>query len=225
MKRTCTRCEVDRDEDDYYSYKSGLKFRICKDCVKKASRERSARERSKRRRIQETKPKATRECVHCSTSFEPRRKDQKYCTIKCKRRNSEQRRNRQALVEHPIVQCAKCGKLFTRRTTLHRFCSPRCKDYVNSGDNRQRSRRYGTTYVFVSKADIFERDGWECGICHQPIDRTLSYPHPQSVSLDHKTPLSRGGAHHPKNLQATHLRCNIRKKDRVELESRAPAKS
>ena len=43
---------------------------------------------------------------------------------------------------------------------------------------------------------------------HQPIDRTLQYPHGMSVSLDHVIPLAHGGPHTYSNVQAAHLRCN-----------------
>ncbi len=44
-----------------------------------------------------------------------------------------------------------------------------------------------------------------------PIDRLLKYPDPDSLSLDHVMPLARGGEHAIDNVQAAHLRCNVRK--------------
>ena len=41
--------------------------------------------------------------------------------------------------------------------------------------------------------EIGERDGWICGICDEPIDKTLRFPNQQSPSLDHIKPLSLGG--------------------------------
>lgn len=62
-----------------------------------------------------------------------------------------------------------------------------------------------------SNADVFERDGWVCGLCSEPVDRGVSYPDPLSASLDHVVPLSRGGAHSFENVQLAHLVCNVRK--------------
>lgn len=59
--------------------------------------------------------------------------------------------------------------------------------------------------------EIFERDGWVCGVCRRPIDSEAEYPSPLSASLDHIVPLSWGGSHVARNVQAAHLGCNMRK--------------
>ncbi len=59
--------------------------------------------------------------------------------------------------------------------------------------------------------EVFERDGWVCGICGQLIDPVLKWPEPRSASLDHVLPLAAGGEHTRANTQAAHLICNIRK--------------
>lgn len=63
-----------------------------------------------------------------------------------------------------------------------------------------------------------------CGICGKPVDKTLKYPHPLSATVDHITPLAKGG--HPSdlaNLQLAHFCCNRQKSDklspRVEFET------
>ncbi len=68
--------------------------------------------------------------------------------------------------------------------------------------------------------EIYERDSWTCGICAQLIDRDLRYPNPSSASIDHVLPLSKGGDHTKNNVQAAHLRCNVRKGNRVEAARR-----
>jgi HNH endonuclease len=62
--------------------------------------------------------------------------------------------------------------------------------------------------------EIFIRDNWICQLCQTPVDRTLTHPHPMSVSLDHIVPVSMGGDHTRSNVQTTHLRCNVRKNAR-----------
>lgn len=64
----------------------------------------------------------------------------------------------------------------------------------------------------VRPEDIFDRDGWRCGICGRKVHRALRAPHPRSASLDHIVPLSAGGAHVAENLQCSHLGCNVRKR-------------
>ena len=57
--------------------------------------------------------------------------------------------------------------------------------------------------------EIFERDGWVCGICHEPIDPEVKWPDPMSKSLDHIIPISEGGVHTRANVRASHLGCNV----------------
>ncbi|MGW3427928.1 HNH endonuclease [Streptomyces melanosporofaciens] len=63
--------------------------------------------------------------------------------------------------------------------------------------------------------DVYERDQWTCGLCRQPVDPGLAWPHPMSASVDHIVPLSRGGEHSMGNVQCAHLSCNARKCDQM----------
>lgn len=93
------------------------------------------------------------------------------------------------------------------------------------GDNRKFNRRYPEdsgvrnrlrrarlaeveTEDFSAR-EVFERDGWICQICNEPVDPDLLYPNLQSVSLDHIVPIVRGGGHTRANTQCAHLRCNL----------------
>lgn len=56
----------------------------------------------------------------------------------------------------------------------------------------------------------------ECGICGQPVDFSLKFPHPLSPCIDHIIPVDKGG--HPsdlQNLQLAHLTCNRAKSDKI----------
>lgn len=56
--------------------------------------------------------------------------------------------------------------------------------------------------------------GTHCELCGEPVDKTLRFPHPMSPSLDHRLPLSRGGAPLARaNAGLAHLGCNSRKRD------------
>lgn len=67
----------------------------------------------------------------------------------------------------------------------------------------------------LDRVSVFERDEWRCGICATAIDPEVHYPDPQSVSVDHIVPRSRGGSDDQDNLQAAHLICNLRKRARI----------
>ena len=55
-----------------------------------------------------------------------------------------------------------------------------------------------------------------CGICGQPVDKKLKYPHPMSPCIDHIIPIDRRG--HPSdisNLQLAHWKCNRAKANKL----------
>lgn len=81
-------------------------------------------------------------------------------------------------------------------------------------DYKARAKRWGVEYEPFSKAKIFDRDGWVCGICSEPINRDLLHPDPLSVSLDHIIPMSKLGGHVPSNVTCAHLFCNLSKGNR-----------
>jgi 5-methylcytosine-specific restriction endonuclease McrA len=73
----------------------------------------------------------------------------------------------------------------------------------------------GLPYENINRMAVFERDDWTCGICHEPVDRTLKYPDPGFASIDHIIPVSRGGSHTYDNVWCAHLRCNLSKRDKL----------
>jgi hypothetical protein len=58
---------------------------------------------------------------------------------------------------------------------------------------------------------VFDRDGWVCQLCGQPIDADCAYPDPACASIDHRVPLAAGGEHTLSNVWTAHLQCNLRK--------------
>ena len=54
-----------------------------------------------------------------------------------------------------------------------------------------------------------------CGICGQPVDKSLKYPHPMSPTVDHIIPCNRGGSDDLENLQLAHRKCNRMKSDKL----------
>lgn len=87
---------------------------------------------------------------------------------------------------------------------------------ISGDDYRRRAEKFGVPFEQFNKFDIYDRDNWTCGICLDPVDPELMYPNPMSVSLDHITPLSRGGGHLESNAQCSHLSCNVQKGARVD---------
>lgn len=64
-----------------------------------------------------------------------------------------------------------------------------------------------------------------CGICGQPVDKTLPRYDPMSATVDHIIPVARNG--HPSdlsNLQLAHRTCNRMKSDKLNVEAPPPPK-
>lgn len=83
--------------------------------------------------------------------------------------------------------------------------------------HRRRARKRQATVGALDLDALWTESGGLCGICQLPIDRALRWPHPASASIDHILPLSKGGAHSQENAQWAHLRCNLRKGDRLAV--------
>lgn len=81
-------------------------------------------------------------------------------------------------------------------------------------DAKRRMLKAETRLETSPPTEIFERDQWICGICKRPVDPTLSWPDPQSATLDHIVPISEGGEHTRANCRLAHLRCNSARRDR-----------
>ena len=173
-----------------------------------------------------------RSCSSCGADISHRRKDARFCGVFC----SNVARGAQRAERYPARVCALDGcdvefepwhanqvccctahgkARWNRLARADGRVAPR-GDRERDNDHRRRARMRGARNggsVFLS--DILSRDGNRCGLCGQPVDLTLAYPHPLSRSVDHIVPLSRGGEHEASNCQLAHLRCNLSKGAKV----------
>lgn len=79
----------------------------------------------------------------------------------------------------------------------------------------QQARRARKLAVSIGPVDPEALWTGVCGICGDPMDRTVQHPDPASSTLDHIVPLAKGGPHEQSNLQWAHRVCNIRKGARL----------
>lgn len=91
----------------------------------------------------------------------------------------------------------------------------RNQDKVQSVVQVRRALRAQRQSEPISPAVVFRRDEFTCRLCGEPLDMAARWPEPRSPSIDHITPLSRGGDHLYSNIQAAHFVCNVRKGNRV----------
>ncbi len=152
-------------------------------------------------------PEGTKWCPQCEVykpvgEFSPHRTTKSGLSAWCKRcvadRQAKWRR------EHPEENARRVRERNRKQYQEH-------PEYYAAAAQRRRALKRGAVTERFTTAEIAERDGWRCGICGKRIGRTIKWPSPQSLSLDHIVPLSRGGDHVRANVQAAHLVCNQRK--------------
>lgn len=101
------------------------------------------------------------------------------------------------------VPCAVCGGVVRSVKPAGEAVHKRCR---GAGDS-----------WYISEADrlaIYERDGWDCRICLQPVDRDAHFLSDWYPTLDHVVPQSVRVDHSPENLRLCCRYCNLARLDR-----------
>jgi 5-methylcytosine-specific restriction endonuclease McrA len=119
------------------------------------------------------------------------------------------------------VTCSHCGSPFTVEQHYGRprtVCDP-CKAEARRDDRRaakyRRRQRQGLSGERVYRQRVWERDGYRCQLCGDPLAMGEQVPHPHAPTIDHVLPLAKGGLHTMANVQAAHFICNSLKSDTV----------
>lgn len=94
-------------------------------------------------------------------------------------------------------ECTRCGKSI-KATVADPMCSE-CR-----GDRPGRNIRVSP----ANRLAIYERDGWICQLCSEPVDPSVPVNTRWDATLDHIVPVSRGGDDSLGNLRLAHRRCN-----------------
>lgn len=134
-------------------------------------------------------------------------------------------------------RCSACrGRGVVKHGTRYRYRKGcRCEECSAASAAEQRSftalyrARNGYSYrknfgghetSFIPRAEryaIYERDGWVCQICFEPVDPDLPGKHRMAATLDHIEPRSLVliPDHSAANLRLAHRVCNSRRGNRV----------
>lgn len=180
-------------------------------------------------------------CAECGQRFWRSRQSgpaPTYCSFECRRApyqrrilaeaRDDTRRRREKRNRSRTRVCPECGTEFVWKSTNpdQIYCSRECvwpnlvggfkkqmPDSEAKRRERERSkrRRRKVRGNSIDREEIFERDGWICQLCGEPVDPALQFPDPGSSSLDHICPLALGGKHVRENVQLAHYGCNSRK--------------
>lgn len=116
-------------------------------------------------------------------------------------RNQTPKRNISCTVcGEPIVRTGKCGD-----EPRHKRCRP---------------ERFWANAIQISdvgRRAIYDRDGWMCQICHEPVEPDLDPQDRMAATLDHVVPrsLTLFPDDSPQNLRLAHRSCNSRRGNRA----------
>lgn len=106
--------------------------------------------------------------------------------------------------------CAWCGGQFTVVHQLQsRYCSKRC--LVHACERRSGRFRVPDRV----RLSVYERDGWLCQLCGDPVDRVAHFQDPLAATLDHIECQSWVliPDHSVRNLRTAHRSCNWERGD------------
>lgn len=121
--------------------------------------------------------------------------------------------------------CKNCGEKINTELgdTRSVFCCPECADAYGKKEERKteafkkknkerkvlREKMIISNFVEeVSYEKVYERDRGICQICGLPVRPDAHGTGYWDGTMDHKTPLSLGGAHSMENIQLSHRCCN-----------------
>jgi len=210
MTHACRNCDAILPATEEFFYRAGAYFNwICKPCMKAYTSE------WRRKRLGRTGARSLI-CGHCGSEYVSDHRKSMFCTRACSLASRHQRdiAERRAAREQKV--CPHCSVAFAG-FRLKKFCSEACGSAAHNL-TRKLKRRAGAldSDGLFSVAYIAERDRWRCGLCRRRISKKLHYPDPMCLSMDHIVPVSDGGSNERANLQASHLVCNLRKRNMGE---------
>lgn len=140
-----------------------------------------------------------------------------YCSGRCK---ALARRLYEAAIPRLAISCTECGVQFENVAKTAKRC-PECqqKRRNHNGDHYARAGRMGVAREVIDPLLVFARDNYICQICSEQTDPAQKAPHPNSPTLDHIIPMSKGGPHTMDNVQCACWTCNcVVKNDRLPWE-------
>jgi 5-methylcytosine-specific restriction endonuclease McrA len=174
-------------------------------------------------------------CAHCKIPFRPHLiAGAKFCTPACAR--ASYCAARRALIK-PSKPCVHCGNSFKpEKSAKAAYCSGVCKNAsraarVKSSPSQMELRRAvarrhakGEKYRFAqanfkARRRAAEHDGdlthseW-LDVCQRYKNRCAYCGEPKKLTVDHITPLSKGGRHTARNVAPACKSCNSAKRDR-----------
>lgn len=195
----------------------------CRDHYRKRVQAKKHRETAKRRARELTQRRLAvthKICPQCEIEFTPERDvRQKFCSKRCNRAFYRDRSSKSCEAVgcvRPVRARGMCSMHYRRwrRAEGLEKAEPWSEERYQHWKKRQDQKRANQVQP-IRNVDVFERDKWICGICGEPVGRSLEWPDPLCATLGHILPLSKGGHHVWENVRLVHARCNSGRGDQI----------
>jgi 5-methylcytosine-specific restriction endonuclease McrA len=79
---------------------------------------------------------------------------------------------------------------------------------MRDSGRRRRARMYEAAVESIQEREVFDRDGWCCYICGDPVVQDVPTGTLNKAVVEHVIPLSKGGTHTSDNVRCACHRCN-----------------
>ena len=134
----------------------------------------------------------------------------------------KQKREQERLAEkearHRYGECVVCGKTFETYNSRQKTCSKACSKKLAYARKQNRIPKDQIVDKDITLEALFRRDSGVCYLCGGVCDWNdkqgnivgALYP-----SIDHVTPVSKGGLHSWQNVRLAHFACNVTKSDAI----------
>lgn len=197
----------------------------CRPCQATRTRSRLNEQRRAQRKstLRISGGKRTTTCVTCKTELTcgPIGGLLRYCDP-CRVEKIRERGRQRPYVPKPkpprTIVCIDCNSSVTRSgrgAGAQKRCAKCAKKRARVIQKRmaaeRRAWKYGAESERYEDAEIFERDGWRCGLCRKKINKRLKHPHLMAATVDHIFPFTKNGKNIRTNVHAAHRLCNQRK--------------
>ena len=153
-------------------------------------------------------------CVICGKTFTSKLPNRKYCCKTCKGRGSH---GKGAYKTYNRV-CTVCGKPFTTDKGYHtECCSDHCRRQLSRIERKNRYKHLKAIGKFdnsVTLENVFNKFNGICVCCGKVLSFDSDIYSDDYPSIDHITPISKGGTHTWDNVQLMCRKCNIQKGDK-----------
>jgi 5-methylcytosine-specific restriction endonuclease McrA len=209
--KACSACDIVKPLDDYSPDRRSRDGRqaCCRECSNARQKRWTQENPEKRRKHNRDGYRRRKSKVAAYARANRQRINQKTrerrATLDDEARERHLARHRRLSAEYRSRNPELCGE----RNVEWRKANP---DKAANIRHTRRARQHGNgSPEKFTRAEIGDRDGWMCGICEGPVDKTLRWPDQQCQSLDHIIPLALGGEHTRTNSRIAHWLCNVRR--------------